>query len=155
MAKKPVKPPNQVVVPARKEYDPTKTITSECGKYVGSFVLHFKEINTDMIFALAQQGVPKDDIAKICGISIHALNKKYGDIILAGNENTKAKLRNRMISGALEGDTQLLLFLARTWLKMNDKQVIEISNPRDELKEVSSDDLIEIVRNADGPKKES
>lgn len=83
-----------------------------------------KPVDKDLIYKLAAIHCTNREIASITGIHIDSLSRHYKDILVAGRENGKGKLRRKMWEQALNGNTTMLIWLSKNHLGMTDSVLV-------------------------------
>ena len=78
---------------------------------------------------LAEKQCSKVEIASRLGISVDTLDRRYAEHYDKGRQLGRSKLREKIYSSALSGNVTLLIFCAKNWLGMSDKQSLELSGP--------------------------
>ena len=80
-----------------------------------------REYNADharQVKAMAQYGVPFEDIAASIGMCDDTMKKLYKQELAEGRATANSLLGQRLFQKAMEGDTTALIFLAKVRLRM-------------------------------------
>lgn len=83
-----------------------------------------KPVDKEIIFKLAAIHCTNKEIASIVGIHIDSLQRFYKDIIQAGKESGKGRLRRKMWEQALSGNTTMMIWLSKNHLGMTDNVLV-------------------------------
>ena len=111
-------------------------------------VTHTYEISDEAVFKFATLDVPVKEVQLLLGLSPQAFNKKYKEVYAHGVATKNLSLRQELFRQAHEEkNDKVLLFLARTVLKMSETKILEISDGREKIKDSDSDDLISLIKN--------
>ena len=78
----------------------------------------------ELIYKLATIHCSNKEIASIVGLHIDSLQRAFKDILAAGRENGKGKLRRKMWEQALNGNTTMLIWLSKNHLGMTDNVLV-------------------------------
>ena len=97
-----------------------------------------KPVDKDLIYKLATIHCTNKEIASIVGIHIDSLQRFYKDIIAAGRESGKGRLRRKMWEQALAGNVTMMIWLSKNHLGMTDN--ILVSEDKRPLPWTDSDD---------------
>lgn len=84
---------------------------------------HRTPVDPGLIFKLAAIHCSNKEIASIVGIHIDSLQRFYNDIIKAGKESGRGKLRRKMWEQAMAGNTTMLIWLSKQHLGFTDAPV--------------------------------
>lgn len=79
---------------------------------------------TQIVF-LASMGCPNEEIAAVVNCSVDTLNQHYAEEIDRGKMNGRARLRKMQWDAALRGNSSVLIWLGKNFLKQSD--TVEIS----------------------------
>ena len=82
------------------------------------------EQDRELIYKLAAIHCSNKEIASIVGLHIDSLQRAFKDILAAGRENGKGKLRRKMWEQALNGNTTMLIWLSKNHLGMTDNVLV-------------------------------
>lgn len=75
-------------------------------------------------------GCPQADIAKMFGLTLDKLKKVYGPELDEGRFDADNKIRKTLIDEAVNAkNTSVLIFLAKTRLRMSETSRVEMVNP--------------------------
>ena len=85
--------------------------------------------NRELVRALAKWGVRVDDIAVQLGVTKVTLYKYYRDDIDAGIAEANAALGKTAYQMAMDGNTQIMIFLLKCRMGYKDTTKIECSGP--------------------------
>jgi ABC-type tungstate transport system permease subunit len=83
-----------------------------------------KPVDKELIYKLAAIHCTNKEIASICGIHIDSLQRLYKDIIQAGKESGKSRLRRKMWEQALQGNVTMMIWLSKNHLGMTDNVLV-------------------------------
>ena len=83
-----------------------------------------KPVDKELIYKLAAIHCTNKEIASVVGIHIDSLQRHYSDILIAGRESGKGKLRRRMWEEAMKGNVTMLIWLSKNYLGMTDSVVV-------------------------------
>ena len=83
-----------------------------------------KPVDQDLIYKLAMIHCSNPEISSIVGISVDTLQRRYGDIIQAGKESGKQKLRRKMWQSALNGNVTMMIWLSKNILGYTDNVLV-------------------------------
>lgn len=102
-----------------------------------------KPIDVNILKQLAEIHCTHLEMAKVLGCSRDLLEKKYGDILEEGKQCGKASLRRAMWKAGVEnGNTAMLIFMAKNLLGMTDRPILDDQDIRkysiDEIKRIST-----------------
>jgi hypothetical protein len=109
-----------------------------------------------LVEAMAQYGVPQDEIAAKIGMSVDTMVKLYKQELITGRTNANVKVGKRLFDKAMSGDTTALIFWAKTRMGWREIQKIDLSSsdrtmspaPALDLSHLSSDELLKLTREA-------
>jgi hypothetical protein len=99
---------------------------------------HRKPIDQELIYKLAAIHCSNKEIGSIVGIHIDSLQRYYGDVIRAGRDSGKGKLRRKMWEQALNGNPTMMIWLSKNHLGMTD--AVLVSDDKKPLPWSDSDD---------------
>ncbi|CAB4154557.1 hypothetical protein UFOVP642_13 [uncultured Caudovirales phage] len=85
---------------------------------------HRKPIDQELIYKLAAIHCSNKEIGSIVGIHIDSLQRYYGDVIRAGRDSGKGKLRRKMWEQALNGNPTMMIWLSKNHLGMTDAVLV-------------------------------
>ena len=85
---------------------------------------HRKPIDQELIYKLAAIHCSNKEIGSIVGIHIDSLQRYYGDVIRAGRDSGKGKLRRKMWEQALNGNPTMMIWLSKNHLGMTDTVLV-------------------------------
>lgn len=88
-----------------------------------------KEVDLDMVYALAAVGCSGEEIAIHVGCSRSTLYARFSDTLQKGHTEQKVSLRRKQHEVAMKGNVGMLVWLGKQLLGQTDKQ--EISGPED------------------------
>lgn len=80
------------------------------------------------VLECSQNGVPQKDIASILGMSSVTMLKLYGEDYRRGAAIAKAKIGAKLFQRAMEGDTAVLIFCAKTRLGWRETSRLELAD---------------------------
>jgi hypothetical protein len=80
-----------------------------------------------VIAAMAEKQCSKTEIAALLGISTDTFDRRYAVLYTTCREGGKAKLREKLFQVAMLGNTQVLIFLAKTQLGMKEVSGLEVT----------------------------
>lgn len=83
-----------------------------------------KPVDQDLIYKLAMIHCSNPEIASIVGISLDTLQRRYSDVIQAGKESGKQKLRRKMWQSALAGNVTMMIWLSKNILGYTDNVLV-------------------------------
>lgn len=83
-----------------------------------------KAVDPDLIYRLAAIHCTNREIASIVGIHIDSLQRNYRDLMAAGRENGKGRLRRKMWEQALAGNVTMMIWLSKNHLGMTDNIMV-------------------------------
>lgn len=75
--------------------------------------------------ALAQYGVPHEDIAATLGMCVETMQRLYSHELVKGRAAANAKIGKRLFEKAMSGDTSALIFWAKTRMGWKETQKVE------------------------------
>lgn len=84
---------------------------------------HKTPVDVNLIYKLASIHCSNGEIASIVGIHYDSLRRHYADVILAGKESGKSKLRRRMWEQAMKGNVTMLIWLSKNHLGFADNPI--------------------------------
>jgi len=84
---------------------------------------HKTPVDVDLIYKLAAIHCTNTEIASIVGIHYDSLRRHYSDVIEAGKESGKSKLRRKMWEQAMKGNVTMLVWLSKNHLGFSDNPV--------------------------------
>jgi len=79
-----------------------------------------KEIDEAAVIKLAKLGCTSDEIGHIVGLDGSNIRRRYGPLLKAVKSETKSALRRAQLNKAFNGDTAMLIWLGKNWLKQSD-----------------------------------
>jgi hypothetical protein len=79
-----------------------------------------KEIDESAVIKLAKLGCTSDEIGHIVGLDGSNIRRRYGPLLKAVKSETKSALRRAQLNKAFNGDTAMLIWLGKNWLKQSD-----------------------------------
>lgn len=79
-----------------------------------------KEIDEVQVIKLAQLGCTSEEIGDIVGLDGSNIRRRYGDLLKAVKSESKSAIRRAQLNKALNGDTTMLIWLGKNWLKQSD-----------------------------------
>ena len=85
---------------------------------------HKTPADVDLIYKLASIHCSNSEIASIVGIHYDSLRRHYADVIIAGKESGKSKLRRRMWEQAMNGNVTMLIWLSKNHLGFADNPIV-------------------------------
>jgi hypothetical protein len=83
-----------------------------------------KPVDKDLIYKLAAIHCTNKEIASITGVHYDSLQRHYKDILVAGRENGKGKLRRKMWEEAMKGNVTMMIWLSKNYLGMTDHVMV-------------------------------
>jgi len=83
-----------------------------------------RPVNQDLIYKLALIHCTDKEIGSIAGIHVDSLRRHYRDIITAGRQAGRSRLRRRMWEEAMAGNTTMMIWLSKNYLAMTDAVVV-------------------------------
>ena len=83
-----------------------------------------KPVDRELIYKLAAIHCTNKEIASVVGIHIDSLQRHYRDLLTAGRENGKSKLRRRMWEEAMRGNVTMMIWLSKNYLGMTDSVLV-------------------------------
>lgn len=83
-----------------------------------------KPVDKDLIYKLAAIHCSNPEISSIVGISVDTLQRKYNDIIHAGKDSGKQKLRRKMWESAMNGNVTMMIWLSKNILGYTDSVLV-------------------------------
>lgn len=103
---------------------------NETKRPVGRPTKERNEEHANMAKAMAQYGVPQEDIACVLGICVETLQRLYGNELSRGKAIAKQRIGRRLFEKAVtEGDTTALIFMAKTQLGWREVNRTEVTSP--------------------------
>ncbi len=116
--------------------------------------IEFNSDHAKTVLALAQYGVPEEDICEVIDCCVETMHKLYKRELRKGKALAKAALAQTAYKKAIDGDTTMLIFQCKVRLGMSEKTVNEISgingNPikieSQDVKQLTNEELLEIAR---------
>lgn len=78
----------------------------------------------ELIYKLAAIHCSNREIASIVGLHIDSLQRSFKDLLAAGRENGKGKLRRKMWESALSGNVTMMIWLSKNHLGMTDNILV-------------------------------
>ena len=81
-------------------------------------------VDPDLIYKLAAIHCTNKEIASIVGIHIDSLQRHHKDLLAAGRENGKGRLRRKMWEQALAGNVTMMIWLSKNHLGMTDNIMV-------------------------------
>jgi hypothetical protein len=79
-----------------------------------------KEIDEVQVIKLAQLGCTSDEIGDIVGLDGSNIRRRYGSLLKAVKSEAKSAIRRAQPQKAMNGDTTMLIWLGKNWLKQSD-----------------------------------
>ena len=79
----------------------------------GDGPVSFNTEHAKTVRALAQYGVPQEDIAATIGCCVETMQKLYSDELAKGRALANARIGKRLFEKAMEGDVSALIFWAK------------------------------------------
>lgn len=79
-----------------------------------------KDIDEAQVIKLAKLGCTSDEIGNIVGLDGSNIRRRYGPLLKAVKSETKSAIRRAQLNKALNGDTAMLIWLGKNWLKQSD-----------------------------------
>ena len=86
-------------------------------------------INDRQVLELAKIGCTMAEISAVVGTSVDTLERRFADIIKAGREMSKSRLRKAQWKLALSGNTSMLIFLGKIYLDQRNEISFASSEP--------------------------
>ena len=83
---------------------------------------NIKDIDPELVYALAKIHCTQREIAAVCGCSITTIKDRYIDIVHRGEDEGKSSLRRLQWEQAEKGNVQMLIWLGKQILGQKDKQ---------------------------------
>ena len=87
-------------------------------------VRQLTEQDRQLIYKLAAIHCSNKEIASIVGLHIDTLQRTFKDILAAGRESGKGKLRRKMWESALSGNVTMMIWLSKNHLGMTDHVLV-------------------------------
>lgn len=84
-----------------------------------------KEIDRDVVIKLARLHCNQQDIARWFDVDKNTIAKRFGREMELARQETKAKLRRKMLEEAMNGNTTMLIWLSKNMLGFSDNGPIE------------------------------
>jgi len=84
-----------------------------------------KEIDREVVIKLARLHCNQQDIARWFGVDKNTIAKRFGTEIELARQETKAKLRRKMLEEAMNGNTTMLIWLSKNMLGFSDNGPVE------------------------------
>jgi hypothetical protein len=79
-----------------------------------------KDLDPAQVFKLAALGANNVEIANFFGVSEGLIRKRYQDVVDAGRNNIKLRLRQAQVREALGGNITMLIWLGKNMLNQSD-----------------------------------
>jgi hypothetical protein len=79
-----------------------------------------KDIDELQVIKLARLGCSSDEIGDIVGLDGSNIRRRYGDLMRCVKSETRSTIRRAQLNKALNGDTTMLIWLGKNWLKQSD-----------------------------------
>ena len=79
-----------------------------------------KDVDEAAVIKLAKLGCTSDEIGHIVGLDGSNIRRRYGPLLKAVKSETKSALRRAQLNKAFNGDTAMLIWLGKNWLKQSD-----------------------------------
>lgn len=79
-----------------------------------------KDIDEITVIKLAKLGCSSDEIGDIVGLDGSNIRRRYGALLKAVKSETRSAIRRAQLNKALNGDTTMLIWLGKNWLKQSD-----------------------------------
>lgn len=83
------------------------------------------EEQAKIVKAMAQYGVPHEDIAVTIGMCVETMQRLYCRELAKGRAVANAKIGRRLFDKAMSGDTAALIFWAKTRMGWKETQKVE------------------------------
>tara|TARA_B100000282_G_scaffold1004_1_gene698 strand:- start:385 stop:747 length:363 start_codon:yes stop_codon:yes gene_type:complete len=84
-----------------------------------------KEIDTELLYKLAQIHCTMKEMVDIIGVSEDTLKRRYAGIIDKGKAEGKMRLRRKQIEVAMQGSAVMLIWLGKQMLSQSDTPITE------------------------------
>jgi hypothetical protein len=86
------------------------------------------QIDEVYVYELAKLQCTVPEIAILCGCSENTIHRRYGGVVVKGQEEAKKDLRKAMIRSALSGNVIMQIWLSKNWLGFKERQPDEAPN---------------------------
>jgi AraC-like DNA-binding protein len=83
-----------------------------------------KEVDEDLIEALARIHCTQEEIAAVVGCSVDTLARRFAEKIEQGKQQGKTSLRRKQFEVAMTGDRAMLIWLGKQFLGQSERQEI-------------------------------
>jgi hypothetical protein len=84
-----------------------------------------KEIDTELLYKLAQIHCTMKEMVDILGVSEDTLKRRFAGIIDKGKAEGKMRLRRKQIEVAMKGNAVMLIWLGKQILSQSDTPITE------------------------------
>ena len=84
-----------------------------------------KEIDTELLYKLAQIHCTMKEMVDILGVSEDTLKRRFAGIIDKGKAEGKMRLRRKQIEVAMKGSAVMLIFLGKQMLGQSDTPIAD------------------------------
>jgi hypothetical protein len=84
-----------------------------------------KEIDTELLYKLAQMHCTMQEMVDIIGVSEDTLKRRFAGIIDKGKAQGKMRLRKKQIEVAMSGNAAMLIWLGKNMLFQSDSPMSE------------------------------
>ena len=84
-----------------------------------------KEIDTELLYKLAQIHCTMKEMVDILGVSEDTLKRRFSGIIDKGKAEGKMRLRRKQIEVAMKGNAVMLIWLGKQILSQSDTPITE------------------------------
>lgn len=95
------------------------------GKRQGRPAREYEPKDAETVRAMAQYGVPHEDIAATLGMCVETMQRLYGAELVKGRAVANVKIGRRLFDKAMSGDTAALIFWAKTRMGWKETQKLE------------------------------
>ena len=84
-----------------------------------------KEIDTELLYKLAQIHCTMKEMVDILGVSEDTLKRRFSGIIDKGKAEGKMRLRRKQVEVAMKGNAVMLIWLGKQILSQSDSPITE------------------------------
>lgn len=95
------------------------------GEGPGKEEFKFVEVDRDTVIKLARLHCSYADIGRWFGVHEHTIMKRFREDIETAKTETRARLRNKMLEKAMNGDTTMLIWVSKNWLGFSDNGPVD------------------------------
>lgn len=108
---------------------PKTALQKRVAKTMGRPFKELKITPEQYIYDMSAQQCTINEISSNMGISVATFIRRFLDLYHAGREAGKARIRTKLFSEAMDGNTPVLTFVAKNYLGMTDKASVELTGP--------------------------